>query len=68
MSTPTNSGVYYDINELSNLDSLLKEQNSQMEKIDKEKLFQNLKVLQYFLLLAGAVGTVFLFKKFINKK
>jgi len=68
MPTPTTSGVYYDVNELSSLNSSLKEQSDQMKQIDKEAQFQNKKVLQYSLLLIGVVATIFFFNKIVNKK
>ena len=62
------SGLTYDTAEFSRLDDFLKNQQSQMDLIDKEKQFQNKKVLQYALLLAGATLTIFLFKMLITKK
>lgn len=62
------SGLTYDTAEFSRLDEFLSNQQSQMDLIDKEKEFQNKKVVQYALLLAGAVLTIIMFKVLVDKK
>jgi hypothetical protein len=46
----------------------LSNQQAQMDLIDKEKENQNKKVVQYALLLSGAVLSLILFKVLVDKK
>lgn len=68
MAISETAGRKYDTSEFSRLESFLSNQQSQMDLIDKEKEAQNKKVLQYSLLLAGAVLTLILFKVLVDKK
>jgi hypothetical protein len=68
MSVNITAGRTYDTAEFGRLEDFLKNQQSQMDLIDKEKQFQNKKVLQYALLLAGVTLTIFLFQRLITKK
>lgn len=68
MSVSATAGKTYDSAEFSRLDEFLSNQQSQMDLIDKEKEVQNKKVVQYALLLAGAVVTIILFKVLVDKK
>lgn len=67
MAVSTTAGKTYDSSEFSRLDEFLTNQQAQMDLIDKEKEVQNKKVVQYALLLAGAVVTLILFKKLVDK-
>lgn len=62
------SGKTYDSQEYSRLDTILKEQQSEMDKIDKEKSFQTTKIVQYAMVLTGAVFSLYYFSVLINKK
>lgn len=68
MAVSVTAGKTYDTAEFNRLDEFLNKQQAQMDLIDKEKQFQNKKVLQYGLLLVGATLTIFLFKMLITKK
>ena len=68
MAINSTAGKIYDSAEYAKLQSFLNEQQSQMDLIDIEKEPQNKKVVQYSLLLAGAVLTIILFKVLADKK
>jgi len=68
MAVSETAGKTFDSAEFSRLESFLSNQQSQMDLIDKEKQAQNKKVVQYSLLLAGAVLTLILFKVLVDKK
>ncbi len=68
MAVSDTAGKTYDVSEFSRLDEFLNNQQAQMDLIDKEKEFQNKKVVQYALLLAGAVFSIILFKVLVDKK
>lgn len=68
MAVSETAGKTYDTAEFSRLDDFLNQQQAQMDLIDKEKQFQNKKVLQYALLLIGASLTIFLLQRLITKK
>jgi hypothetical protein len=62
------SGKTYDVAEYGRLDAFIKEQEDEMDKIDREQLVQNKKILQYGLVLTGVVLTLFLFNRLVNRK
>lgn len=67
MAVSETAGKSYDTAEFSRLDDFMNQQQAQMDLIDKEKEVQNKKVVQYSLLLAGAVLTLILFKVLVDK-
>jgi hypothetical protein len=68
MAVSETSGKTYDTAEYGRLDAFIKEQQDEMDKIDREKSVQNKKILQYGLVLTGVVLTLYLFSKLVNKK
>jgi len=62
------AGKTYDSQEYSRLDALLKEQQDEMSKIDREKSVQTTKIIQYVMVLTGVVLTLFWFSRVVNKK
>jgi hypothetical protein len=68
MSVSDTAGRTYDTQEYSRLDAFLKEQQGEMDKIDKEKSVQTIKIVQYVMVLTGLALTLFIFNKFVNKK
>jgi hypothetical protein len=68
MAVSETAGKTYDSAEFSRLDSFLSNQQAQMDLIDKEKENQNKKVVQYALLLSGAILSLILFKVLVDKK
>jgi hypothetical protein len=68
MKVSETSGKTYDVAEYGRLDSFIKEQQGEMDKIDLEKSVQNKKILQYGLILTGVVLTLYLFSKLVNRK
>lgn len=68
MAVSETSGKTYDTQEYSRLDAFIKEQQSEMDKIDKEKSVQNKKILQYTLVLTGVVVTLYAFSRLVNRK
>jgi hypothetical protein len=68
MKVSETSGKTYDVAEYGRLDSFIKEQQGEMDKIDLEKSVQNKKILQYGLVLTGVVLTLYLFSKLVNRK
>ena len=68
MSVSDTAGRTYDTQEYSRLDAFLKEQQGEMDKIDKEKSVQTIKIVQYVMVLTGVALTLFIFNKFVNKK
>jgi hypothetical protein len=68
MSVSNTSGKTYDVAEYGKLDAFIKEQQDEMDKIDREQSVQNKKILQYGLVLTGVVLTLFLFNRLVNRK
>jgi energy-converting hydrogenase Eha subunit H len=68
MAVSETAGKTYDSAEFNKLDEFMNQQQAQMDLIDKEREFQNKKVLQYGLILLGASLTLFLFQRLILKK
>ena len=68
MSVSKSAGKIYDISEYPRLDAFLKEQQGEMDKIDKEKSVQTIKIVQYVMVLTGVALTLFIFNKLVNKK
>jgi hypothetical protein len=62
------AGKTYDTQEYSRLDAFIKEQQSEMEKIDREKSVQNTKIVQYAMILTGIVLSLYVFSRLVNKK
>jgi hypothetical protein len=62
------AGKTYDSQEYSRLDAFIKEQQSEMEKIEREKSVQNTKIVQYAMILTGVVLTLYTFSRLVNKK
>jgi hypothetical protein len=68
MAVSETAGKTYDSAELKRLDDFLNQQQAQMELIDNQKEFKNKKVVQYALILTGAVISLILFKVLVDKK
>lgn len=68
MAVSNTSGKTYDVAEYGKLDAFIKEQQDEMDKIDKEQSVQNKKILQYGIVLTGVVLTLFLFNRLVNRK
>jgi hypothetical protein len=68
MEANNTSGKIYNVSEYGTLKNLLKEQESEFQKIDAEKSIQNKKILQYVLVVTGAVVSLFIFSVLVNKK
>jgi hypothetical protein len=68
MSVTKTAGKTYDSEEYSRLDAFLKEQQDEMDKIDKEKSVQTTKIVQYAMVLTGVVLSLYTFSVLINKK
>ncbi len=62
------AGKTYDTQEFSRLDDFIKEQQSEMEKIDREKSVQTTKIVQYAMVLTGIVLSLYWFSSLVNKK
>lgn len=67
MAVSNTSGKTYDSAEFGRLDSFIKEQQEEMDKIDLEKSVQNKKILQYTLVLTGVVVSLYFFNRLVNK-
>lgn len=61
------SGKTYNSQEYSRLDSFIKEQQAEMEKIDLEKSVQTKKIVQYAMILTGIVVSLYVFSRLIKK-
>jgi hypothetical protein len=61
------SGKTYDSQEYSRLDSFIKEQQAEMEKIDLEKSVQTKKIVQYAMILTGIVLSLYVFSRVVKK-
>jgi hypothetical protein len=68
MAVNKTSGKTYDIAEYGRLDAFIKEQESEMDKIDLEKSVQDKKILRYAILLGGVTITLVLFKVLMDKR
>ena len=68
MAVSNTSGKTYDVAEYGRLDAFIKEQQDEMDKIDREQSVQNKKILQYGIVLTGVVLTLFLFNRLVNRK
>ena len=68
MSVSNTAGKTYDTQEYSRLDAFLKEQQDEMNKIDREKSFQTKKIVQYAMVLTGVVLSLYFFSTMVNKK
>ena len=68
MSVSNTAGKTYDTQEYSRLDAFLKEQQDEMNKIDREKSFQTTKIIQYAMVLTGVVLSLYFFSTMVNKK
>jgi len=68
MSVSNTAGKIYDISEYPRLDAFLKEQQAEMDKIDKEKSVQTTKIVQYVVVLVGVVISLYWFSRMVNKK
>jgi hypothetical protein len=62
------AGKTYDTQEYNRLDAFIKEQQSEMEKIDREKSVQTTKIVQYTMILTGIVLSLYVFSRLVNKK
>jgi len=62
------AGKIYDSEEYSRLDAFLKEQQDEMNKIDREKSVQTTKIIQYAMVLTGVVLSLYWFSRMVNKK
>jgi hypothetical protein len=68
MEANNTSGKIYDVSEYGMLKNILKEQEDEFQKIDAEKSMQNKTILQYVLVVTGAVVSLFIFSVLVNKK
>ena len=68
MAVSETSGKTYDVAEYPRLDAFIKEQQAEMDKIDKEKSVQTVKIVQYAMVLTGVVVTLYVFSRLVNKK
>jgi hypothetical protein len=68
MEANNTSGKIYNVSEYGTLKNLLKEQEAEFQKIDAEKSTQNKKILQYVLVVTGAVVSLYVFSVLVNKK
>lgn len=68
MAVSATAGKIYDTAEFGKLDTFLSMEQAQMDLIDKEKQFQNKKVVQYALIFAGTAITLVLFTILVGKK
>lgn len=68
MSNINTAGKIYDISAYPRIDAFLKEQQTEMDKIDKEKSVQTTKIVQYAMVLTGVVLTLYFFSVLVNKK
>lgn len=62
------AGKTYDSQEYSRLDAFIKEQQDEMDKIDREKSVQTKKIVQYAMVLTGVVLSLYWFSRMVNKK
>ena len=62
------AGKTYDSQEYSRLDAFIKEQQDEMDKIDREKSVQTTKIIQYAMVLTGVVLSLYWFSRMVNKK
>jgi hypothetical protein len=62
------AGKIYDSQEYSRLYAFLKEQQDEMNKIDREKSVQTTKIIQYAMVLTGVVLSLYWFSRMVNKK
>jgi hypothetical protein len=68
MAVSNTSGRTYDVEEFGRLDTFIKEQQGEMDKIDLEKSVQTKKIVQYAMILTGAVVSLYVFSRLVNKK
>ena len=68
MAVSVTSGKTYDVAEYGRLDTFIKEQQAEMDKIDLEKSVQTKKIVQYALVLTGVVVSLYVFSRLVNKK
>jgi hypothetical protein len=68
MEASNPSGKIYDVSELPRLKDFLAKQEIEFQKIDAEKSIQNKKILQYTLIITGAVISLYVFSRLVNKK
>lgn len=68
MSVSKTAGKTYDSQEYSRLDAFIKEQQDEMDKIDREKSVQTTKIIQYAMVLTGVVLSLYWFSRMVNKK
>jgi len=67
MEANNTSGKIYDVSELPRLKDFLAKQEIEFQKIDAEKSIQNKKILQYVLIITGAVVSLYVFSRLVNK-
>ena len=68
MAVSQTSGKTYDVAEFGRLEDFFKEQEAEFRKTDLDKNVQNKKLLQYVLILTGAVVSLYTFSVLVNKK
>lgn len=68
MAVSETSGKTYDVAEYGRLDTFIKEQQAEMDRIDLEKSVQTKKIVQYALVLTGVVVSLYVFSRLVNKK
>lgn len=68
MEASNPSGKIYDVSELPRLKDFLEKQEIEFQKIDAEKSIQNKKILQYVVVITGAVVSLYVFSKLVGKK
>jgi hypothetical protein len=68
MAVSDTSGRTYDVGEYGRLDAFIKEQQSDMDKIDLEKAVQTKNIIRYSVILVGVSLSLIYFKYLVDKK
>ena len=68
MAVSETSGKTYDIAEYGRLDTFIKEQQAEMDKIDLEKTVQTSNIIRYSVILVGVSLSLLYFKYLVSKK
>jgi hypothetical protein len=68
MAVSDTSGKTYDVAEYGRLDAFIKEQQSDMDKIDLEKAVQTKNIIRYSVILVGVSLSLIYFKYLVDKK
>jgi hypothetical protein len=68
MAVSETSGRIYDSAEYGRLELFIKEQDELFKKEELSKSVQNKKIIQYSIILATVVSSLFFFRYIVNKK